>query len=108
MFGIDKLLWVEAQPCNDIPNKVWTMEDIEMEGRKIMQAKHIFKAFSDKITYLVCPSNPNFHKHEDVQGTKVYQSLKENLTNLTFLGRKKTSVTAARIISKSFELDYAC
>ena len=53
-----------------------------------MRAKQIFKYSSDKIAYLVYPYNPNFHKHNDTQVTKVYQSQKENLTNLTFLGRK--------------------
>ena len=43
---------------------------------------------SRKISYLICPDNPTFHKHNDVQVAKVYQYLKENLTNLTFWGRK--------------------
>ena len=37
----------------------------------------------------------------------VYQSLKENLSKITFLGRKETSVTAAIIIAKSFKLKHA-
>ena len=37
----------------------------------------------------------------------VYQSLREILPNLTFLGRKETSVTAAGIIAKSFKLKHA-
>ena len=73
-----------------------------------MRAKQIFKYSSDKIAYLVYPYNPNFHKHNDTQVTKVYQSQKENLTNLTFLGRKEISATAANIIAKSFELNLAC
>ena len=36
----------------------------------------------------------------------VYQSLKENLSCPTFLVSKETSVTAASIISKSFEFKY--
>ena len=88
MLDIGKLIGVEAQTCNEIPNKCLNMADSEMEGRKLMQSKQIFKEFSDKIAYLICPDNPTFHKHYDVRGTKVYQSLKENLTNLTFLGRK--------------------
>ena len=50
-----------------------------------MRAKQIFKEFSDKIAYLICPDKPIFQEDNDVQGTKVFQSLKENLTNLTFL-----------------------
>ena len=66
-----------------------------------MADKQIFEAFSDKIAYLIFPYNPMFHKHNYVQGTKVYQSLKENLTNINFLGRKETLFTAASI-AKSF------
>ena len=108
MLEIGKLLGVEAQNCNGVPNKGWNMADSEMEGRKLMWAKQIFKSFSDKISYLICPENPSFHEHNDVQGTKFFESLKENLTNLTFLGRKETSITAASIISKSFDLKHAC
>ena len=64
------------------------MSDREMEGRKMMRAKKIFKEFSEKIAYLICPDNTTFYEHNDVQGTKIYQSLKENLTNITFLGSK--------------------
>ena len=60
-----------------------------------------------KIAYLICWYNPTFHKHNDVQGTKFYQSLKDNLTNVKFLGRKEASVTAAIIISKSFDFNHA-
>ena len=52
------------------------MEDSEMEGRKLMQANQIFKEFLNKISHLICPDNPTFHKHDDVQGTNIYQSLK--------------------------------
>ena len=54
------------------------MVNSKMEGRQLMQAKQIFKAFSDKITYLICPDNPIFHEDNDVQGTKVHHSSKEN------------------------------
>ena len=71
-----------------------------------MRAKKIFKEFSGKTAYLICPDNTTFHEHNDVQGTKVYQSLRENLTNITFLGSKETLVTSASIIAKSFEFNY--
>ena len=100
LLKIGKLLGVEAKSCNEIPNNGWNMADIIMEGRQLMKSKHIFKAFSDKIAYLICPDRPTFHKDNGVQGTKVYQSLKENLSNLTFGGRKETAVIAARIIAK--------
>ena len=106
LHEIGKLLGVEAKTCNEIPNKGWNMEVNEMKGRKFMQTKQIFKEFSDKLSYLICPDDPTFNKHMDVQGTKVYQSLKENLTNLTFLGRKETSVTAEIITAKLFKLNY--
>ena len=48
-------------------------DDIEMEVRKLMGSKKIFKAFLDKIAYLICTDNPTFHERNDVQGTKVYQ-----------------------------------
>ena len=79
-----------------------------MEGRNIMRAKQILKLFSEKIAYLICLDNPTFHKHNDIQGTKVYHSLKEILTNITFLVRKETSVTAVSIIDKSFLFYCSC
>ena len=65
-------------------------------------SKQIFKAFSEKNSYLVCPDNPTFQEHNDVQGTKVYHSHKENLTNITFWGRKKRQSHLRSIIFKSF------
>ena len=76
-----------------------------MDIIQIMTAKQIFKAFQEKITYLICPDNPTFHKYINVQRTEVYQSLKENLTNITFWGRKETLFTATSIIDKSFQFD---
>ena len=108
LLKIGKLIGVEAKTCNDIPNKGWNMVDREIDRRKLMRAKKIFKAFSEKIAYLICQDNTTFHEHNNVQGTKVYQSLKENLTNITFLGRKETSVTSAIIIAKSFKFNYYC
>ena len=79
----------------------------EIEGLTLMRVKNIFKSFLDKIAYLICPDKPTFHEYNDVQGTKVYNSLKENLKNLAFWVRKETSVTAASIITKSFEFNHA-
>ena len=76
LFRIGKLLGVEADFFNDIPNKGCNTENRETEGRKIMIAKHIFKEFLETITYLICTDNKTFHKHKDLQGTNVYQSLK--------------------------------
>ena len=73
LLKIGKLLGVEAKTCNEIPNKGCNMADREMEGRKIMRTKHIFKSFSENIAYLICPYNPNVHQHNDVQITNIYQ-----------------------------------
>ena len=59
-----------------MPNKGWNVADREMEGRKLMRSKQIFKEFSEKNAYLICPDNLTFSERNDVQGTKVYQSLK--------------------------------
>ena len=66
LLKIDKLLGVESKTCNGIPNQGWNMADREMEGRNIMIAKQIFKPFSEKNVYLICPDNQTFHKHNDV------------------------------------------
>ena len=71
-----------------------------------MQAKQIFKTISDKIVNTICPGHPTFHQQDDSQGMNVYQSLKENLSNITFLGSNEISVTSAIIISKSFEFKH--
>ena len=76
-------------------------------GRKEnYESQEDFQRIFRKNAYLICPDNTIFHAHNDGQGTKVYQSLKENLTNITLLGSKETSVTAASIIAKSFEFNY--
>ena len=103
LLKIGEFLGVESKTCNEIPNKGWNIADREMEGRKPMRAKNIFKAFSEKIAYLICPDKPKFHEHNYVQGTKVYHQFKENLTNNTSLGREKPPVTAASISSKHFQ-----
>ena len=80
---------------------------MDTKGRKLLQDNHIFKTFSDKISYLICPEHPIFQQLHDKQGMNVYQSLKENLTNITFMGRKEASVTSVIIIAKSLELKHA-
>ena len=47
LLKVGKLLGVEAKTCDEIPNNGWNMADMETEGRRIMQANQIFKAFSD-------------------------------------------------------------
>ena len=49
LIKTDKLLGFKSKNCNEISNKYLNMADREMEGRKLMRAKQIFKAFSDKI-----------------------------------------------------------
>ena len=61
LLKIGKLLGVEAKTCNEIPNKGCNVVDREMEGIKLMRSKHIFKGFSEKLSYLICPDNPTFH-----------------------------------------------
>ena len=48
LLKIGKLLGIETKTCNEIPNKCWNMANKEMEGRKLMKAKQIFKSFSEK------------------------------------------------------------
>ena len=82
------------------------MANMETDGRKLLQYKQIFKAFSEKIAYLICPKHPTFNLQDNVPGTKVYQSLKEILKSLAYLGRKETPVPATIIITKSFKLKH--
>ena len=63
LLKIGKLLGVETKICNEIPNKGWNVGGMKMEGRKLMKSKQIFKAFSEKNAYLICPDNPIFHEH---------------------------------------------
>ena len=42
-----KLLGVEAITCNEIPNKGLNKADREMEGRKLMRDKQIFKEYQE-------------------------------------------------------------
>ena len=76
---------------------IWRMKKWKEENYEI-QAD--LQSTSRKKYHLICPDSANFHGHNYVQGTKVYQSLIENLTNITFLGRKETSFTSENIISK--------
>ena len=53
----------------------------------------------------------SFHRTQLFMNIMMYKeekfhSLKENLTNITFWGRKETSVTATSIIDKTFELKH--
>ena len=75
------------------------------DGTLLRQA--YLQSISDKIPYLIPPDKGNVYPINDVQGTKVYHSLKENLTNLTSLGRKETLVTVESKIARSFELNHA-
>ena len=76
------------------------MEDMETEGRKLMRYKLISKAFSVKISYIICPEHLTFHEQVDAKGINVYQSPKEILSNITFLGSKEKYFISASIIAK--------
>ena len=108
LLKIGNFIRVEAKTCDDITKDDCNRVDMKMEGGKLMQFKRILKSFPKPIDYLICPENPTFHEQNNVQGKKSFQSLKENSTNLNFLGRKETSVTAASITAKSLELKYSC
>ena len=70
---VGKLLGVEDKTGDEIPNNGWNMANMETEGRKLLQYKHIFKLFSEKIAYLICPDHPTFNLKDNVPGIKVYQ-----------------------------------
>ena len=55
LLKIGKFIGVEAKTCDEIKNNGCNMADMDMEGGKLMQTKQIFKAFPDKISYLICP-----------------------------------------------------
>ena len=55
LLKIGRFLVVESKTCDEIPNNGCNMADMEMEGRELIRFKQIFKAFSDKISYLICP-----------------------------------------------------
>ena len=78
LLKVGKLLCVESKTCDEIPNNVFNMADMKTEEIKLIQAKYIFKAFSDKIACLVCSEHPTFHQHNYAQKMNVYQSLKED------------------------------
>ena len=50
-----KFIGVESKTCDEIPNNCWNMADMDIQGRKIMRAKQIFKEFPDKIAHLIYP-----------------------------------------------------
>ena len=68
---VGKLLGVGSKTCDEIPNNGWNMTDMEIEVRKLMQSNQIFKVFSDKIAYLICPYHPTFYHQNDAQGMNV-------------------------------------
>ena len=105
---IGKILGVESKTCDDIRNNGWNMADLGTEQRKLIQANHTFKQTSNKIAYLNYPEHPTFHKWDDAKGMNIYQSMKQNLSNITFMGRKERWVASVGIISKSFKLKHAC
>ena len=62
LLKIGKLIGDEAKTCDEIPNNGCNIADMEIEGRKLLRDKQIFKSFSEEITYLLCPEYPTFHK----------------------------------------------
>ena len=53
---------------------IWKMGAIELEGRRIIQARQISIAISDEIAFLICPENPTFHlQNVNIQDEKVVQ-----------------------------------
>ena len=82
------------------------MENLEMEGRSLLQAKHIFRVISDKIDFLIYPYNPTLYlQYGNMQEKKVLNTV---LKKLTLFGRRDTFFTDARIIDTSFKLKYYC
>ena len=55
LLKIGKFIGVQAKTCDEIKNSGCNMADIDMEGRKLMQTKQIFKAFPYKIAYPIYP-----------------------------------------------------
>ena len=49
LLKVLKLIGAEAKTWDEIPNKYWAMADREMEGRKVMRAKQIFKLFPERL-----------------------------------------------------------
>ena len=43
---------------------------------KNYESQSDLQSISEEIVYLICPYNPTFYEHNDVQGTKVYKSPK--------------------------------
>ena len=67
LIKVGRLLGVEPKTWDEIPNNGWDMAYMETVGRKLMRAKQIFKSFSDKIAYLICPEHPIFNQQDDEQ-----------------------------------------
>ena len=91
LLKIGKLLGVEDKTGDEIPNNGWNMANMETDGRKLLQYKQIFKAFSEQITYLICPEHPTLNQRYYVWGTKVYQSLKENFNKYCLFGKERNT-----------------
>ena len=83
LLKVGKLLGVEYKTCDDVPNNCCIMADMKKSGRKSMRAR-----ISNKIYYLICLYHPNYHQQDDAKVMNLYQSMKENLSNLTVWGRK--------------------
>ena len=63
------------------------MDNFDTVGRSLMLAKQIIIVIYDKIAFLVCPENPTFHLQAgNMKETKLLNTVKENITNLTFFG----------------------
>ena len=74
---ICNFLGIEENAYSETPKSVWNMENSETEGRNLMRVKQIFRVISDKIDFLVCPENPNFHLQDvNMQETKVSNTVK--------------------------------
>ena len=76
------------------------MDNLESEGRSLPQENQIFRVIYGKIGFLICTENPTFHPQDgNIQETKVFNTVKENITKLNFFGSRDTSVTSARTIA---------
>ena len=76
------------------------MENLDTEGRILLRAKQIYRVVSDKIAFLICPENPTFHVQDiNIQYTKVFNTVKNNIKNLDLFGIRDALVTSAIIIA---------
>ena len=83
------------------------MENLETEVRIHPQENQMFRLIFDQIYFLIFPDNPTFHLQAvSMQETKVFNTVKESITNLSFLVSIEKSVTDAIIIDSQFKLKY--